>query len=275
MADNQTQAARLKEHILEAVSDSSEPLTFGKLGKILTDRLGAEKKVLKKAVDDLIAAGELTYTYRHGCSFIEKSFEKPVRVSERIVLVPYGMSFASDPGDVVIKMRHGVSFGSGDHPTTRLALRGIEQVFYENGELINGSGSSALDIGTGSGVLAIACLLFGVKKAMGIDTDSCARKESMENAQINGLGNRVEISDMPVEKIEGKFSIVTANLRYPTLIGLYPVMIGLTGKDSMLVFSGIKVSEANELSRFYLKEHFICLREEKEKDWAGLVFKRI
>ncbi|MBU1183114.1 MAG: hypothetical protein KKF00_13310, partial [Proteobacteria bacterium] len=98
MADNQTQAARLKEHILEAVSDSSEPLTFGKLGKILTDRLGAEKKVLKKAVDDLIAAGELTYTYRHGCSFIEKSFEKPVRVSERIVLVPYGMSFASDPG---------------------------------------------------------------------------------------------------------------------------------------------------------------------------------
>ncbi|MFH1976526.1 MAG: 50S ribosomal protein L11 methyltransferase [Pseudomonadota bacterium] len=275
MTDNQTQAGRLKEHILEAVSVSSEPLTFGKLGKILTDRFGTKRKALKKAVDDLIAAGELTYTYRHGCSFIEKSFEKPVRVSERIVLVPYGMSFASDPGDVVIKMRHGVSFGSGDHPTTRLALRGIEQVFYENGELINGSGSSALDIGTGSGVLAIACLLFGVKKAMGIDTDSCARKESMENAQINGLGNRVEISDMPVEKIEGKFSIVTANLRYPTLIGLYPVMIGLTGKDSMLVFSGIKVSEANELSRFYSKEHFICLREEKEKDWAGLVFKRI
>lgn len=275
MAENQTQAARLKEHILEAVSDSLEPLTLGKLAKILTDRFGKEKKALKKAVDDLIAAGELTYTYRHGSSFIEKSFAKPVRVSERIVLVPYGMRFPGNPGDVVIKMRHGISFGSGDHPTTRLALRGIEQVFHETGKLINESNSSVLDIGTGSGVLAIACLLFGVKRAIGIDTDSCARKEAGENAEINGLGNRIEISDMPVEKIKGEFSIVTANLRYPTLTNLYPVMIKLTGTDSMLVFSGIKVSEADELSKFYSKEHFRCLWVEKEKDWAGIVFKRI
>ncbi|MFO7666501.1 MAG: 50S ribosomal protein L11 methyltransferase [Desulfobacterales bacterium] len=269
------EAKRLKEHILEAVSDSSEPLTFGKLAKILTDRFGKEKKALKKAVDDLVAKGELTYTYRHGCSFIEKSFAKPVRVSERIVLVPYGMRFLGNPGDVVIKMRHGISFGSGDHPTTRLALRGIEKLFQETGQLINRSDSSVLDIGTGSGVLAIACLLFGVKRAMGIDTDSCARKESRENAEINGLGNRIEISDMPAEKIEGKFSIITANLRYPTLINLYPVMIGLTGTDSMLVFSGVKVSEANELRSFYSKERFRCLSEEKEKNWAGFVFRRI
>ena len=271
----ETDAGRLKEHILEAVSVSPEPLTFGKLGKILTDRFGTQKKVLKKAIDDLIAAGELTYTYRHGCSFIEKSFEKPVRVSERIVLVPYGMRFSGDPGDVVIKIRHGISFGSGDHPTTRLALRGIEQIFYETGQLMNKSSSSALDIGTGSGVLAIACLLFGVKRATGIDTDSCARKEARENAEINGLGNRIEISDVPVAEIEGVFSIITANLRYPTLINLYPMMIDLTGTDSMLVFSGIKVSEAYELSRFYSKEHFRCLWVEKEKDWAGLILKRI
>ena len=273
--NRKAEADRLKEHILEAVSDSSEPLTFGKIGKILTGQLGTERKVLKKAVDDLIAAEQLAYTYRHGCSFIEKSFAKPVRVSERIVLVPYGMRFSGDPGDVVIKIRHGISFGSGDHPTTRLALRGIEQVFYETGQSINKSNSSALDIGTGSGVLAIACLLFGVKRATGIDTDSCARKEARENAEINGLGNRIEISDVPVAKIEGEFSIVTANLRYPTLINLYPVMIDLTGIDSMLVFSGIKISEANELSRFYSKEHFRCLLEEKEKDWAGFIFKRI
>lgn len=269
------EAGRLKEHILEAVSDSSEPLTFGKLGKIVKDRFSAERKELKKAVDDLIAEGELTYTYRHGCSFIEKSFAKPVRVSERIVLVPYGMRFSGDPGDVVIKMRHGISFGSGDHPTTRLALRGIEQAFHGTGKLIKKSDSSVLDIGTGSGVLAIACLLFGVKRAIGIDTDSCARNESRGNAEINGLGNRIEISDMPVEKIEGEFSIITANLRYPTLINLYPVMIDLTGIDSMLVFSGVKISEANELRSFYSKEHFRCLWVEKEKNWAGFVFRRI
>ena len=95
------------------------------------------------------------------------------------MLVPHGLSFTGDPGDVVIRLRHGISFGSGDHPTTRLALRGIEQVFFETGQLINKSSDSALDIGTGSGVLAIACLLLGVKRAIGIDTDSCARKESL------------------------------------------------------------------------------------------------
>jgi len=264
-------ALRLKELILEEVTLSQEPLTFGKLAKIFV----IERKILKKAVEDLIAAGELTYTYRHGCSFIEKSFAKPVRVSEHIVLVPHGLSFTGGPGDLVIRLRHGISFGSGDHPTTRLALRGIEQAFHETGRLINKSNSLALDIGTGSGVLAIACLLFGVKRAVGIDADSCAIKEAGENAEINGLGKRIEISDLPVAEIEGEFSIVTANLRYPTLISLYPVLVDLTGTGSMLVISGIKVSEADELSGFYSKKHFRCLNEEKEKGWAGLVFKRI
>lgn len=265
------ESLNLRERILETVAVSGEPLTFGKLAKIFV----IERKILKKAVEDLIAAGELTYTYRHGCSFIEKSFAKPVRVSERIVLVPHGLSFTGDPGDVVIRLRHGISFGSGDHPTTRLSLRGIEQAFHEAGRLINKSNRMALDIGTGSGVLAIACLLFGIKKAVGIDTDSCAIKEAEENAEINGLGKRIEVSGLPVAEIEGEFSIVTANLRYPTLISLYPLMIDLTVKDSILVVSGVKASEADELSGVYSAKHFRLLWEAKEKGWAGFVFQRI
>jgi ribosomal protein L11 methyltransferase len=264
-------ASRLRERILDKVAVSDEPLTFGKLANILV----IERIKLKKAVDDLIVAGELTYTYRHGCSFIEKSFAKPVRVSERIVLVPYGISFSGNPGDVVIKIRQGISFGRGDHPTTRLALRGIEKAFSDPGLLINKNNSLALDIGTGSGVLAIVSLMFGINRAIGIDTDPCARKESRENAEINGLGDRVEISDLSVEKIKGEFSVITANLRYPTLIDLYPLMIDLTMKNSMLVISGIKASEADELSGFYSEQYFRCLWEEKEKSWAGFLFQRI
>jgi ribosomal protein L11 methyltransferase len=261
---------RLKERILETISVSEEPLTFGKL-VMISD---IERKILKKVLEDLIAAGELTYTYRHGCSFIEKSFAKPVRVSDHVVLVPYGMSFSGNPGDVVIKMRQGVSFGSGDHPTTRLALRGIDRAFHGSGKLKDKNNGMALDIGTGSGVLAIACILFGASKAIGIDTDPCAIKESRENAEINGLGGRIEIPDMPVEKIEGKFSAITANLRYPTLINLRPVMIDLTEKNSILILSGIKVSEAEELTGFYLKKYFKCLWIEKEKNWTGFLFQR-
>lgn len=269
-------AGRLQEDILEAVATSPELLTFGKLEKVLKSRLEIKRDDLKRAVDELVTEGELTYSYKHGCSFLEKSFEKPVRISKRIVLVPHRMKFPGGPEDVVIRMQSGISFGRGDHPTTRLGLRGIEYVFEDT--VFSGScgiNSTALDIGTGSGILAIACVLFGAGRATGIDTDPCARKEAGDNAEINGLKNRIEISDMPVEKIKGRFLIIAANLRYPTLISLYPLMVNLTGTGSMLVFSGIKISEANDLCLLYTKNHFIMRREEHEKEWSSFVFRRI
>lgn len=269
-------AGRLQKDILEAVAASPELLTFGKLEKVFKSRLEIKRDDLKRAVDELVTEGELVYSYRHGCSFLEKSFEKPVRISKRIILVPYRMKFPGGTDDLVIKMQSGISFGRGDHPTTRLGLRGIEYVFEDTAFSVSqGFNSTVLDIGTGSGVLAIACVFFGASRATGIDTDSCARKEARDNAEINGLGKRIEISDMPVEKIKGQFSIVTANLRYPTLISLYPLMVKLTGKGSMLVFSGIRISEANDLCLLYSKNHFIMSREEREKEWSAFVFRRI
>jgi ribosomal protein L11 methyltransferase len=117
--------------------------------------------------------------------------------------------------------------------------------------------------------------MLGAVSAAGIDTDPCARKEAAENAGINRLGNRIEILDTPVENIKGRFSIVTANLRYPTLIRLYPLMLKLTVKGSMLVLSGIKIPEANGLSLLYTEKHFMVSREESEKDWCAFVFRRI
>ena len=269
-------AGRLQADILETVAASPELLTFGKLEKVLKSRLEIKRDDLKRFVDELVTEGELTYSYKHGCSFLEKSFEKPVRISKRIVLVPHRIKFTGESDDLLIRMQSGISFGRGDHPTTRLGLRGIEYVFedtaFSGGCDIN---STALDIGTGSGVLAIACVLFGAGSATGIDTDPCARKEAMENAGINGLGERIEISDMPVEKIKGRFSIIAANLRYPTLISLCPLMVNLTGKGSMLVLSGIKISEAKDLCLLYSKNHFIMRREEREKEWSAFVFCRI
>jgi len=268
-------AGRLKEEVLEAVAASPELLTFGTLEKVLKSRLDITRDDFKKAVDELIEERELVYSYKHGCSFLEKSFDKPVRISKRIVLLPQWMSFSGEPGDVVIKMQSGISFGRGDHPTTRLGLRCIEYAFRDpafSGRF--GADSEALDIGTGSGILAIACILFGVGRATGIDTDPCARKEAVENAGINGLGNRINIFDTPVDEIKGRFSIITANLRCPTLINLYPLMLKLTEKGTILVFSGIKVSEETDLCRLYISEYFNIIRTENEKDWSAIVLRR-
>ncbi|MDP3283574.1 MAG: 50S ribosomal protein L11 methyltransferase, partial [Desulfobacterales bacterium] len=140
---------RLQADILEAVAASPELLTFGKLEKVLKSRLEIKRNDLKRAVDELVTEGELVYSYKHGCSFLEKSFEKPVRISKRIILVPDRMKFSGRPEDVVIRMQPGISFGRGDHPTTRLGLRCIEYVFEDTA--FSGScgiNSTALDIGT-------------------------------------------------------------------------------------------------------------------------------
>lgn len=273
--DLMTDINKLKEHIYETVSSSLELLTFGMLYKVLKKQFKIERADFKNAVDELVAAGEIYYSYKHGCSFLEKSLEKPVQISKRIILVPYQMKYLKKYGDTVIKMQSGVSFGRGDHPTTRLALRGIEHAFELNSFIGNSdTDSKALDIGTGNGILAIACVLLGVQNALGIDIDKCAIKEAREHVIINGIANRIEISDMPVEKITGHFSIVTANLRYPTLKSLYPLIAKITEKKSMLVFSGIKVSECDELSKLYTKNLFTYCWEEREKDWSAILFKR-
>ncbi len=269
-------SGRLQKEVLEEVAASPELLTFGRLEKVLKRRFRIKRDTLKKAVGELIAEGELVYSYKHGCSFLEKSFDKPVRISKRIVIVPYRMSFPGEPGDVVIKIQPGISFGRGDHPTTMLGLRCIEYAFKDAAFLENCEvDSTALDIGTGSGILAIASVLFGAAGATGIDIDSCARKEAADNAEINGVGNRIEISGMPVEKIKERFSIITANLRCPTLMSLYPLMLKLTGKGSVLVFSGIKIPEAIGLRLLYTKNYFMMIREEHEKEWSASVFRRI
>ncbi|MFH2043513.1 MAG: 50S ribosomal protein L11 methyltransferase [Pseudomonadota bacterium] len=270
-----TDINKLKEHIYNTVLSSLESLTFVMLYKILNKQFKIERYAFKKAVDELVAAGDICYSYKHGCSFLENSLEKPVQISKRIFLVPHQLRYPKKADEIVIKMQSGISFGRGDHPTTRLALRGIEHAFELNSLIGNSNtNSNALDIGTGNGILAIACVLLGVRKALGIDIDKCAIIEAREHVIINGLVNKIKISDMPAEKITGHFSIITANLRYPTLKSLYPLIAKLTGTNSMLVFSGIKVSECDELSKIYTNNLFTYCWEDREKDWSAMVFKR-
>ncbi len=113
----------IRKAILETVSGSAEKITPRKLEKIASKKYALEKKQIKAAIRDLIEGGELIYTYQYGSTFLEKSFSRPVRISKHVVIKPPENSFVSKPGDVVINLARGASFGTGQHPTTRLAVR--------------------------------------------------------------------------------------------------------------------------------------------------------
>ncbi|MBW2575530.1 MAG: 50S ribosomal protein L11 methyltransferase [Deltaproteobacteria bacterium] len=269
-----TDSRTIRQKVFETISESKKKLTYGELEKRLSQKYRVHKKPLKTAINDLVADRQLVYTYNLGCSFLEKSFNKPTRISKRVVLKPPGMRYTPKSDEVVIDIAQGVSFGSGEHPTTRLTVRGIEAALSGKNCLVKTNHTRALDIGTGSGILAITAILLGIKKALAIDIDPCSRSEAKKNIRLNNMEDQIQILDRNIENIDDKFSLITANLRYPTLKRLCSHISKITGKQGMVVVSGIKTDEVTDILNTFTQKGFSCTWKAVEKDWVGMVFVR-
>lgn len=264
----------IREMVLRAVGASAEKVTPATLEKRIRREACAGRGAVRSAIRELVEAGELAYAYGFGRTCLEISYNRPVRVSDLVVLKPPGVSHTPRPGERVITLQPGAAFGTGSHPTTRLSLRGIEYLACRTGFPGASRPARVLDIGTGSGVLAIAAVRFGADSAVGLDIDPCAISEARENVRLNGLEERILIDDTPPECLETRFTLVTANLRYPTLRALCPTLLELTEAESWLLFSGIRRDEADGVIALYGEHHFKCQARECEKEWASVVLSR-
>lgn len=242
------------------------------LTKAISRRFRLQFDEVKPVVERLITEGRLAYSFRHGRTIIERSFAKPVRISPHVMLSPPGGWFISRDEDVVIEIARGAAFGDGRHPSTRVAVRAIDHVLRDTLFLQNRKESVALDIGTGSGILAITALHFGIGKAVGIDTDSTARYEAAQNAESNGFVKRFEILHAPLEDIRQTFDMVFANLRYPTLIRIGSKLSALVKHSGAVVLSGIRLEESEKVTKAYSACGFACEWKATEKNWCSLVF---
>ncbi len=273
----------LKQHIIEFISYSFNRITQRSLENEFLQKYSTDKKEIRTSVRELVEENELIYTNLFGCSFLEKSFNKPVRVSKRIVLKPPDIFYQPEKDDIVINIRQGDAFGTGEHPTTRLALRGIEYLLSHvnsNLRFESAEAKTALDIGTGSGVLAIATVKSGlVAAAIGTEIDPCAVAEAKENVRLNYLEDKIMIctpDDMAETFHSGEyFSLILANLRYPTLKELYPQITETLYNGGYALLSGIKTDESSYILTLYTKKHFSCKWERNEKVWSGLLLERM
>jgi ribosomal protein L11 methyltransferase len=230
----------IHHNILQTIEDHAKKITSRDLEKKIVQRISVGRREFQTALKALVAAGELAYTNLYGCTFIEKSFNRPVRVGSRVILTPPERHPVLDGSDIAVMLRPGASFGCGQHPTTRLAIQGIEYAL-ETRRICDGiPNATLLDIGTGSGVLAICALKMGIHRAMGTDMDPCAIAEAGENAKINGLSQRFTVLDVPAEEINGQFHLITANLRYPTLARLCPYIATHIPENGAAILSGIR-----------------------------------
>ena len=262
----------LDARIMELVTGSLDRLTPLELKRRIRHVCQPlERDRIESAIKRLVAQKELVYTYQFGNSFLEPSFEKPVRITNTIVLKPPACGYDSRPGDIVVTIKAGAAFGTGCHPTTRLSLMGLEKVCQDYPPCGDQSEKRVLDIGTGSGVLALTALMLGLNRAVGLDIDPCARAEASENAKLNGLSNRIAISGQPLDAIEDNFFLVMANLRMPTLLDYFGKMSALTEKKGCLVISGIQSNEIKTLIRIAELHEMRVFWEGRELGWGGLV----
>lgn len=262
----------LKRHIIEFLTNSNRKHTSLDIEKhLLVTHTNLSKKTIHHVLKELISEGVLAYTYELGTSFLEPSFEKPVRISDRVVIRPERCSYSPQKDDIVMLLNKGASFGSGRHPSTRLALKAMETILLPPNDTNISKHRNALDIGTGSGILAIAAVLMGIHDAIGLDFDPCARSEATQNISLNNLANKIHIELNPLESNQKRLFLVLANLRLPTLYNLQGTISKCLEKKGFAVFSGLKTEEISSIEKHYSIKSMKSIHQFTEKGWASVV----
>lgn len=193
-----------------------------------------------------------------------KEFFKPTRVGQRLVVRPSWEAFDAGPSDVVLTLDPGQAFGTGTHESTRLVMREVDA-------LVRG-GEHVLDVGCGSGILAISALLLGARDAIAIDVDPIAVQVTDENAEINRVTDRLRASTTPIDDIEGTYELVLANIRSTILIPMAPALIARVAPGGHLVLSGLLRDEGDAVSAAY--DALTLVRKDVDGEWIALVFAR-
>jgi ribosomal protein L11 methyltransferase len=168
-------------------------------------------------------------------------------------------------GREVIIIEPKMAFGTGDHPTTSLCLEAIVAFLAEH------RGASVLDVGTGTGVLAIAAKRLGAGKVVAIDNDPTSVELAMENAEENGV-TELAVSGAPVERIEGAFDLVVANIVANTLVDLAPAIAAKVGRA--LVLAGVLTSQREEVEAAYVAQGLVPAGAKSDGEWVRIDLRR-
>lgn len=260
--------------LIDLIVRSSVKVSFACLKRHFGVTQPADVKALKSLIRTLVQEGALTYTSHFGSAFIEPSNHRPQRVSKHVILKPPMCSWFGGDDQVVISLEKGASFGDGAHPTTRMAIQLLDELVCPPGRYDAGPLLSALDIGTGSGILAIVAAKLGVERVCGIDIDPCARFEARENIFLNGVADCVAISDGGLNAVGGPFDLVFANLRTPTLVELRAELNDKAADDSLLILSGMKCGECAAIEKFYQYAGFYPIKSKRKKGWRAICLAR-
>jgi ribosomal protein L11 methyltransferase len=194
----------------------------------------------------------------------------PVRVGRRLLIAPSWTPARElervGSGRTVLRVDPARAFGTGHHPTTRGCLVALERVCAAD------TPASGLDVGCGTGVLAVAMRLLGVPRVVGVDTDPVACQATLACAQANGVdGVRV----LPtIGRVRGRFDLVTANLFAGLLVAMATQLAARTRSGGHLIVAGLLAAQEDDVRRALEQAGFVLLRRECRATWSVLTLRR-
>lgn len=244
------------------------------LRRLLQNRMsGIRRAEVHKAISRLVDSGQLIYSQHFSTTHLESGVNNPIPVSQRLVLCRPDQRCLGAIGKHCVRIASGGAFGGGEHPTTRLVLQGLDWTVDLMEQEKSVRETKALDIGFGSGVLAIAAVVLGMGQAVGVDIDHMACHEAGANLEINRVEDQVVLLHGTLENIvERDFDILLANLRPPTLVSQFAKMESITAAGGYWVLSGFRPNELEIIER-RLPAGMNPLWWAEERKWAALVAK--
>ena len=195
-----------------------------------------------------------------------KAYYKPIEIGERIVIVPAWEKYDAPEGKLVVRMDPGMAFGTGSHETTRLVI-GLLEKYIKDGQRV-------LDVGCGSGILAICAAKLGARECRAYDIDPVAVKVARENIKDAGLGDTVtcDVSDLlrGVDRTGGMYDVICANIVADIIIRMTPDVGELMNESSVILASGIISERADDVISCFEANGFRIIERAEENGWCAL-----
>lgn len=191
---------------------------------------------------------------------------RPIQVTDRIVIKPTWHEYSPSPGQLVITIDPKMSFGTGYHETTRLVLKLMEKYVKPR--------TSVLDVGTGTGVLAIAGVLLGANSATGVDVDEWSYENALENIRLNHVEGKVEIIHGELSSVpDGQFDLIVANIQLNVIVPLLSEMKRRLSAGGLIILSGLFASDKEQITRRLAAVRLKICDEMIENEWITVAAK--
>ncbi len=198
-----------------------------------------------------------------------KRFFTPVEIAPGLIIKPSWEKYRARKGERIIEMDPGQAFGTGQHASTKMAVSLLI------GSLTRHPADRMLDVGTGTGILAMAAALFGVPSVVAIDNDSEAVRVAGENIAINHLESDIDVNTTDLIDLHGPFSMITANIVFNVLVSMAPHLQQLLQSEGRVVLAGIlKGQQEENCIRIYEELGLQVIDSMHEKEWAALLLEK-